>query len=141
MTPAQGDPRVRRIPVARRFSDIDALGHVNNVVFADYLQEARMGLIRDIGLVRNDDYAQVVVDLSIAFRKPLLLSPEPLIVETWIERMLRTSYVIRYRIIDEEGDVAAEASTTLAIVDRGSGRPARMDAELRAVLEPLTISE
>lgn len=125
----------------RRFSDVDALGHVNNVVFADYLQEARMGLIRDIGLVRNDDFAQVVADLSISFRKPLLLRAEPITVETWIERLGRTSYVMRYRIIDEEGDVAAEASTTLAIVDAQTGRPIRMGSELRAVLEPLTISE
>lgn len=125
----------------RRFSDVDALGHVNNVVFADYLQEARMGLIRDIGFVRNDEFAQVVADLSISFRKPLLLSPEPITVETWIERLGRSSYVMRYRIVDEHGDVAAEASTTLAIVDRQTGRPIRMGAELRAVLEPLTISK
>ena len=130
-----------RIPVYRRFSDLDPLGHVNNVVFYDYLQEARMGLLRDLGYVLSSSFAQVVVKQELTYRKPLKLSPEPLIVETWVERLGNSSYTIGYRIIDEHGDLAAEASSVLAVVDPGSGRPIRIHAELRALLEPLTISQ
>ena len=131
---------VLRVPVYRRFSDLDPLGHVNNVVFHDYLQEARMGLIRDIDFVRSPSFSQVVVKQEITHRKPLLLAPEPIIIETWITHLGNTSYTIRYRVFDETGDLAAEASSVMAVVDPESGRPIRMNAELRALLEPLTIT-
>ena len=130
---------VLRVPVYRRFSDLDPLGHVNNVVFHDYLQEARIGMLRDLGFVRGETFAQVVVKQEIAHRKPLMLASEPLMIEIWISRLGNSSYTIRYRILDELGDLAAEASTVMAVVDPESGRPVRIHAELRAVLEPLTI--
>jgi len=141
VTDRGADPRVARIPVHRRFSDLDPLGHVNNVVFHDYLQEARVGLLRDFRLVHGHGFSQVVVKQEITHRKPLLLAPEPVMIETWVARLGNSSYTLRYRIIDEHGDVAAEASTVLAVVDQESGRPVRMVAELRAVLEPLRIQE
>ena len=128
-----------RVPVHRRYSDLDPLGHVNNVVFHDYLQEARVGMIGDLRLVKGGGRAQVVVTQEITHRKPLLLHPEPVMIETWVQRIGGSSYTLGYRIIDEHGDVAATASTVLAVIDEESGSPVRIPAELRAVLEPLRI--
>lgn len=124
-----------RIPVHRRFSDLDPLGHVNNVVFHDYLQEGRVGLLRDLGFVRGPDFSQVVVKQELTHRKPLQYSTEPVIVEIWVDRIGNSSYTLGYRILDEHGDVAAEASTVMAVVDAATGRPTRMSDELRAMLE------
>lgn len=124
-----------RIPVHRRFSDLDPLGHVNNVVFHDYLQEGRVGLLRDLGFVRGPDFSQVVVRQELTHRKPLQYSTEPVIVEIWVDRIGNSSYTLGYRILDEHGDVAAEASTVMAVVDAATGRPTRMSDELRAMLE------
>lgn len=135
------EPRVVRVPVHRRFSDLDPLGHVNNVVFHDYLQEARVGLLRDLDFVRAADFAQVVVKQELVHRKPLMYAAEPVIVEIWVERVGNSSYTLGYRILDEVGDVAAEASTVMAVVDAASGRPIRMSAELRARVTGTTIDE
>ena len=129
-----------RVLVHRRFTDLDPLGHVNNVAYFDYLQEARIGLLKDIGLVKAESFAQVVVKQEISHLRPLLPSAQPLVVETWVEGLRNSSYTVRYRIIDESGDVAAVASTVCAVVDPDSGRPIRIHDELRALLEPLTIS-
>jgi acyl-CoA thioester hydrolase len=134
------DHAVLRVPVHRRFSDLDPLGHVNNVVFHDYLQEARVGTLHDLGFVRGPGFAQVVVKQEITHRKPLLLAREPVSIETWVEHLGNSSYTLRYRIIDEHGDVAAVASSVIAVVDPETGRPIRIHPELRAVLEPLTIT-
>lgn len=120
-----------RIEIQRRFSDLDPLGHVNNVAYHDYLQEARMGLISELEAVVNDDYAQVVVSQEIRHVKPLGYSRDPLVIEASVTDMARTSYTIVYRILDDQGDVAAEASTRLAVVDPVSGRPIRMPEDLR----------
>lgn len=123
-----------RIEIQRRFSDLDPLGHVNNVAYHDYLQEARMGLIGELGAVVNDDFAQVVVSQEIRHVKPLGYSREPIVIEASVSDMARTSYSIVYRILDEHGDVAAEATTRLAVVDAGTGRPMRMPESLREQL-------
>ncbi len=125
----------RRVPVHRRFSDLDPLGHVNNVVFHDYLQEARVGLLRDLDFVRGPGFSQVVVKQELTHRKPLLYAPEPVVVEIWVDRIGNSSYTLGYRILDEHDEVAAEATTVMAVVSPESGRPVRMSDELRVVLE------
>jgi acyl-CoA thioester hydrolase len=128
---------ILRVPVYRRFSDLDPLGHVNNVVFHDYLQEARMGLVRDIAMVRNESSSQVVVKQEITHRRPLMLSPEPIIIETWVTHLGNSTYTIAYRVLDETGEVAATASSKMAVVDPVTSRPMRMSQALRDLLEPL----
>lgn len=125
---------MKRIEIYRRFSDLDPLGHVNNVAYHDYLQEARMGLIGELDAVVNEDFAQVVVAQEIRHRQPLAYAREPVIIEATVTDMQRTSYSIVYRILDDDGDVAAEATTKLAVIDPVSGRPIRIPASLRALL-------
>ena len=133
------DDPVFRLPVYRRFSDLDPLGHVNNVVFYDYLQEARVQMLTQLGHMDVSTLAQVVVRQEMSFRKPLVLKPEPIIIEMWVGHVGNSSYTIQYRILDEVGDIAAEAMTKLACLDLETGRPVRIDAELRALLQRLTI--
>ena len=122
---------MKRIEVQRRFSDLDPLGHVNNVAYHDYLQEARMGLISELEAVVNADYAQVVVSQEIRHVKPLGYSREPVVIEARVTDLARTSYSIVYRVLDEQGEVAAEATTRLAVVDATTGRPMRMPESFR----------
>lgn len=124
------------VSVYRRFSDLDPLGHVNNVAFHDYLQEARMGLLDDVSQVVNDEFAQVVVSQEVRHRKPLQHSHEPVLIQTHISDMARSSYTIDYRIIDEHGDLAAEGTTKMAVTDPQSGRPIRIPDSLKSRLEP-----
>ena len=123
-----------RVEIQRRFSDLDPLGHVNNVAYHDYLQEARMALIGELDVVVNDDFAQIVVSQEIRHIKPLGYARQPVVINAQVVDMARTSYSIVYRILDETGDVAAEATTRLAVIDPASGRPIRMTEELRARL-------
>ena len=122
---------MKRIEVQRRFSDLDPLGHVNNVAYHDYLQEARMGLISELDAVVNDEYAQVVVSQEIRHVKPLGYSRDPVVIEARVTDLARTSYSIVYRVLDEQGELAAEATTRLAVVDATTGRPMRMPESLR----------
>ena len=52
-----------------------------------------------------------------------------------MERIGNSSYTLGYRILDEHDDVAAEATTVMAVVDPETGRPIRMRDDLRGVLE------
>jgi acyl-CoA thioester hydrolase len=124
------------VPVYRRFSDLDPLGHVNNVAYHDYLQEARVGLIGDLAGVVGADFAQIVVSQEIHHRRPLGYSREPVRIEVRLAAMARTSYTLAYRILDDDGDLSAEATSRLAVVDPGTGRPIRIPEHLAARLRP-----
>ena len=62
-------------------ADLDLLGHVNNVVYADYLQEARVDLMRDL-VHREHGEALVVVRHSLDYRSSLGFRFRPVQVET-----------------------------------------------------------
>ncbi len=126
------------IPVYRRFSDLDPLGHVNNVVFHDYLQEARVGLVGDLDGVLGPGYSQIVVSQEIRHHRPLPYSREPVQVEVWMASAARASYTLAYRILDNDGTLVAEATTVLAVVDPDTGRPMRIPEHIKERLPALT---
>jgi acyl-CoA thioester hydrolase len=128
-----------RHEIFRRYSDIDQQQHVNNVKFFDYLQDARVALLFSIWRSTMGDLQQVLVHQEMSYRKPLLLSVAPIVVEVWVSKIGNTSYTLGYRVLDDNGDLAAEASTTLATLDPESGRPSRIPDDLRALLEGLRI--
>lgn len=131
-----------RFPVQRRFSDIDALGHVNNVVYFDYLQEARVHVMRESGLVSGlSSFTHVVVRQEIDYRKPLYLSDEPAVVEIWVSHIGRSSYTFAYRIHDEHDAVVAEAKSVMVCIDPTDGTPVRVSDDLRASLATALVED
>ncbi len=119
-----------------RWADLDLLGHVNNVVYADYLQEARVDLMRDL-VHREHGEALVVVRHSLAYREPLGFRFRPVQVETWVTEVRAASFTLAYEVFhDDEGAddgrrVYARASSVLAPFVTETGRPRRITAEER----------
>lgn len=128
-----------RYPVAveRRFSDLDVLGHVNNVTYLVYLEEARVRLLRRVAdrVGGADPMTQVVARTEIDYLHPLLLKAEPVVVDTWVSRVGRSSYEVRYLVLDDDGTVAARARTVQVFFDPATGGSAPIPAPVRAVLE------
>lgn len=131
-----------------RWADMDAFGHVNNVVYLRYLQEARVEMMfnrgRDVGVTSLED-GVVVARHEIDYRVPLRFRPRPVRVETWVPRLSAASFVIGYEIVepavpghDEPGDrvVYSVASSLLVPYDLDEARPRRVSDEERALLEP-----
>ena len=87
-----------------RFNDTDALGHVNNAVFATLAESGRMRVFRehlDAHLAPGAFW--VIARLVIEFRAELLY-PGRVRVATWVSRIGRTSLTLA------QGLVAADAS-------------------------------
>lgn len=123
--------------VHRRFSDLDPLGHVNNVVFLDYLQEARIRAFLQINYTQFFEISQVMVHQSIDFRRPIMYSTEPLTIETWVSSVGNTSYRMKYRILSETGELAAEAESVMVCFDKDKAVPIpdTLRSALQSILE------
>ena len=127
--------RIFRVPIERRFSDLDFLQHINNVVYHDYLQEARIRLMGELLIDFAEQYIpQVLVRQEINYRKTLVLRPEPLVVEVWITEVGRTSYSIGYRILDDDRSLAADATSVMVCFDPATQGSVAIPNDYRAVL-------
>lgn len=123
-----------RIPIERRFSDLDLLGHVNNVVYYDYLQESRLRLLKSLGRETMKPAPLVVAHQEIDYIAPLPGGTEPVIVETWIERIGTSSFTVGAIVWDSDGTLAARAATVMVFFDPATGQATPMTDEVRALL-------
>ncbi|WP_432094374.1 acyl-CoA thioesterase [Streptomyces sp. bgisy100] len=120
-----------------RWSDMDAFGHVNNVVFLRYLEEARIDFMHRLATADGNGSftgGSVVARHEIDYLRPLVHRHEPVTVETWVTKIGAASMTVSYEVKDAE-QVYVRASTTVVPFDFASGRPRRITTEERTVLE------
>jgi acyl-CoA thioester hydrolase len=117
-------------PVAVRWRDVDALGHVNHAVFLTYLEEGRDAFfVRALG-----DPAYVVVRLEVDLRAEVLLAERRVTVRIAVERLGTTSLTTRETILMAAGKVAAEARVVTVRWDPGRRKPVPFSTAERAQL-------
>ncbi|MEU2431349.1 MULTISPECIES: thioesterase family protein [unclassified Streptomyces] len=124
-----------------RWSDMDAFGHVNNVVFLRYLEEARIDFM--FRLAPGDGSpsfsgGSVVARHEIDYVRPLVHRHAPVTVESWVTKIGAASLTIAYEIKDTDADgseqVYVRASTIVVPYDLSAARPRRISAEEKSFL-------
>lgn len=130
-----------------RWADMDLLGHVNNVVYVDYLQEARVDMLRTHGpAVHTGELAEgvVVVRHEVQYVAPLTFRFRPVSIECWVTEIRAASFTMAYEVFQEGDDgreVFLRASTVLTPYVFATERPRRLrddeKAALHAFLEPV----
>jgi acyl-CoA thioester hydrolase len=127
----------RRYLLQTRSTDLDWLGHVNNVVYGEYLQEARVDLITQWrgALDTHAELSMVVAKQEIVYVRPLHFRPQPVAVDSWIEHVGTTSYTFAQEVREPEGDVLyARGSCVIVQMDKATERSSPLSQELRAHL-------
>ena len=114
-----------------RFSDVDVYGHVNNVKYFEYLQEARISMIAE--LVPRRRFSVVVAQTDVDYLQPLLFRAEPYDCRTSITRVGTRSMTVECEIRDSDR-VLARARVVVVFFDMAGGRSAEPDPEVRDVL-------
>ncbi|MEV0303595.1 acyl-CoA thioesterase [Streptomyces prasinus] len=114
-----------------RWADMDAYGHVNNVVFLRYLEEARIDF-----LFRPDkDFQQgsVVARHEIDYKRQLVHRHAPVDIELWVTQIRAASFTLTYEVKDGD-QVYVRASTVIVPFDFEAQRPRRITQEEREFL-------
>jgi acyl-CoA thioester hydrolase len=134
-----------------RRADLHPGGTVNNVIFADYLQEARLDLLRhqDAKVSPEPGEGLVVVRTTLEYLAPLRLSFAPLRIAIWVVEVRAASFTVGYELSTEqrgaEPVVHARASTVLTPFVFTANRPRRLTGDERARLsvgcEPAPVRE
>jgi acyl-CoA thioester hydrolase len=120
-----------------RFSDVDAMGHVNNAVYFTYLEQARLAFCRMLtGARRIEDIRFILAHVECDYRVPIRLGDE---VETLmtVGAVGRTSFSFDYTLVDREnGRIFATARTVQVMYDYAQGKPIPIPDDLRDALRP-----
>ncbi|MFF3329476.1 acyl-CoA thioesterase [Streptomyces sp. NPDC002888] len=118
-----------------RWADMDAYGHVNNVVFLRYLEEARI----DFLFRPEKDFKQgsVVARHEIDYKRQLVHRHSPVDIELWVTQIRAASFTITYEVKDGD-QVYVRASTVIVPFDFETQRPRRITAEEREFLQEYT---
>jgi acyl-CoA thioester hydrolase len=100
-----------------RFSDVDVYGHVNNVKYFEYFQEARLAFLSSLAGGRLDpELSLVLASLDVDYRRPVLFRPEPYVIETWVDRVGTSSFRLAAEISDD-GHLLSRARGVLVAFD------------------------
>ena len=107
-------------PVQVRYGDLDPQGHVNNARFVTYLELARVGYIRELGLWDGKSFLDVgfiIARLEMDFLAPILIT-DSVRIGVRITRLGGKSLDMTYRMEDpDSGKAYAEALTVLVGYD------------------------
>jgi thioesterase-3 len=123
-----------------RSTELDALGHVNNAKYLEYLEWGRFEWVRQAG-VPIDSFGRgalstVIVNVNINYRREATMG-ERLTVRTWLAAIGRSSFRIGQEIVNGRGETVADAVVTSAMFDMRTRRSVPVPDDLRATFQAL----
>jgi acyl-CoA thioester hydrolase len=112
---------------------IDELGHVNNAVWVQWIQQVAVAHWESVAdAAHKDDYFWVVVRHEIDYLRPAH-EGDRIVARTWVGEAPKGARFDRLmQFTGADGKVRVRAKTQWAIIDKASGRPIRVPAEVVA---------
>lgn len=111
-------PVVITLPVA--WGEMDAFGHVNNIVYFRYFESARIAYLDAIGFrgdAASGGIGPILASTHCRFRRPLTY-PDTVRVGARTTDMADDRFTMEYRIVRESGgDIAAEGGGVIVAYD------------------------
>ena len=144
------------VPVAVRWTDLDAYGHVNNAAMVRLLEEARIAAFWQPSAEQlalgapapaaalpvsgaGSSLSTVIASQRIEYARSLDHRRDGVVVRLWLSRIGGSSLGVDYLVLtrdDPQGEAPyARARTVVVLVDADTGSPVRLDAETRRTLE------
>ena len=124
-------------PIQLRFRDMDAMGHVNNAVFATYLEYARYDWYRArFGVGELADFPFILARIEIDYRRPITPNAQP-VVAIWVASIGKSSWTFGYRIFEaSDTEVTyADATSVQVAYNYREGKKSVLDGDLLRLLE------
>jgi acyl-CoA thioester hydrolase len=131
---ATGAPTVS-VPISLRWRDMDMLGHLNQAVYHELLEEGRAALFRALH-ERGHGFAFVLVRVELDYRREVRHDHERVDVVARIASVGRSSVTVSHEVVLPDGAVAAEGTSVLVAWDMAKRTSRELTEAERAVLHP-----
>jgi acyl-CoA thioester hydrolase len=118
---------------------IDFVGHVNNIIYIQWLENARVKLMQAMGLsitelADEDKILPIITETTIKYKKPFFLD-NTVYVEVWVSEMMNVSAIFEFRFLNEKGEVCSTGSQKVLFIDKETQRPSRKIVKYKANFE------
>ena len=118
-----------------RWRDLDAFRHVNNAVYATYLEECRDEWAERALGDAGDIWGFVLARVAIDYRRELTQEDDAIIVSCRLVRIGNSSVTLREEIRMLDGELSAESEAVLVARDEETGRSRTLSAAEREAFE------
>ena len=126
-------PEIFELPIQIEPADIDELGHVNNVTYVRWVQDAAVAHWR--ARAPAADQAKlfwVVLRHEIDYKQPARLG-DSIVARTWVGSASRLKFERHTEVLREsDGRLLAKARTLWCPIDAATGKPAPVSPDVRA---------
>lgn len=125
-----------------RFSETDALGHISNISYFIYLEEARTDFFIDLGFGNNlEDWKIILASAKCDFVNQGYYN-QRLKVISEVSRIGNSSFMIVHQILDEEtGQLIAKGEAGAVYFNFKEQKPERIPDSLRTALKNHLVKE
>ncbi len=144
-TPRETEPRWPvsvEVPVA--WGDMDALRHVNNAVYARWLETARIEYLARVGLLgaaADPTVGPILARQIIDFQRPVQF-PDVVTIDARVASLGTTSLVLRYRVHSRaHRAIVAQGESIVVLFDYAAGEKRPLPDALRAAIEAIEAIE
>ena len=120
-----------------RWSDSDSLRHINNVVYLQLLEEARVRFFGELARAHDGglDFGLVAARHEIDYLRELYYSTDPVTIRTWVDSIGRSSFAVAYIIYDQSDNPVAAAKTVVVSRQLDGSGPLPVPDWARSLLE------
>ncbi|WP_086983819.1 acyl-CoA thioesterase [Vibrio aphrogenes] len=133
-----GFPVVTEISVA--WGEMDALQHVNNVVYFRYFETARIDYFKQVNLLENmakTHIGPVVSETSCRYKAPVTF-PDTLYIGSKITDLQNDRFTMKYQVVSKKlNQVVTLGSATVVMFDFARNQKANLSADIVATIQRL----
>ena len=138
MSTLQGFPVVLQLPI--QWGDLDAYGHINNLVYLKWFEAARAIYASRVGvdvLPRQNGVGAVLASISCKYLRQMSY-PGNILAGVRVERMSIGGITLDFRIADGQiGVPVAEGNCDVVLYDTADDKPIPIPDHIRAAVENL----
>ncbi len=119
------------------WSELDLFAHVNNVMYAKYIQAARVNFMEKIGIMKTYQEQRIgfmVAATSILFYKPLFY-PGNITIKTLVKETKNTSFILEHDIYNDENELCARGEDVIVYFDFNKHEKLLLNAGLLKLLK------
>lgn len=131
------------LPVRVAWGEMDALGHVNNVVYFRYFESSRVAYIDRLGwrpIQQSTGIGFILQSVQARFRRPLVY-PDTIHVSSKLLSLESDRFTLGHEVYSEAlQDIAAVGEGTIVIYDYRAGAKAPMPDDLASRIRVLEVS-
>lgn len=130
-------PVIIELPVA--WGDMDALGHVNNVTYFRYFENARVAYFERIKMMEfmtESGVGPILASIQCRFLAPLIY-PDMVSIGSWVSEVGEDRFKMKLRIISRRlSRIAADGEALMVTYDYRNNRKVPIPAEMkRSILD------